>query len=119
MMLQRAAMPFPRFLASVVVLGVLSIPAFPQHYTQTNLVSNNGVPGTKSDPKLVNAWGISRFFRQSVVGFQQWNCDQYSLYRRRYCIALGSNSPRSYESRGSDGHDFQRHPGFQNQRRTG
>jgi uncharacterized protein (TIGR03118 family) len=41
-------------------MGVLSIPAFPQHYTQTNLVSNNGVPGTKPDPNLINAWGISR-----------------------------------------------------------
>jgi uncharacterized protein (TIGR03118 family) len=28
-------------------------------YVQTNLVSDNGVPGTRTDPNLVNAWGLA------------------------------------------------------------
>jgi len=34
--------------------------AFAQHFVQTNLVSDNNVMGTKPDPNLVNAWGVSR-----------------------------------------------------------
>jgi hypothetical protein len=30
-------------------------------YTQTNLLSDNGVPGTKPDSKLLNAWGMAFF----------------------------------------------------------
>src|SRR5690349_9355853 len=60
MILHRALIPFRRSLASVVLMGVLAIPAFPQHFTQTSLVSTNGVSGTTPDLNLVNAWGISR-----------------------------------------------------------
>src|SRR5712691_569137 len=28
-------------------------------YVQTNLVSDNGVPGTRTDASLVNAWGLA------------------------------------------------------------
>jgi hypothetical protein len=44
---------------------------------------------------------------------------QHSLPRGWYCIAPGSHSLRSYRSCNSYRHDFQRHPGFQNQWRTG
>jgi hypothetical protein len=56
MTLHAAVISLRQSFVLAVVLGVLAIPAFPQHYTQTNLVSNNGVPGTKPDPNLVNAW---------------------------------------------------------------
>ena len=42
---------------------LFSTNAFAQHFVQTNLVSNNNVMGTKPDPNLVNAWGVSRSWR--------------------------------------------------------
>jgi len=44
----------------VLAAALLSATAAAQHYTQTNLFSNNGAPGTKTDADLVNSWGISR-----------------------------------------------------------
>lgn len=38
----------------------MSVSAFGQHYTQVNLVSNVSGTAPVTDPKLVNAWGISR-----------------------------------------------------------
>ncbi len=45
-------------LAAAALLFSATAPA--QHYTQTNLISNTGVPGTKTDANLVNGWGLSR-----------------------------------------------------------
>jgi uncharacterized protein (TIGR03118 family) len=52
-------------LAAVGLLGVVAIPATARNanannsYTVHNLVSDGSVPGTATDPDLVNAWGIS------------------------------------------------------------
>jgi uncharacterized protein (TIGR03118 family) len=45
---------------TLMVLACVAAPASADQpfYTQTNLVSNNGVPGTFPDTNLVNAWGI-------------------------------------------------------------
>src|SRR5438128_2786568 len=44
------------------VLALVAVPAAPAavsgRYTGTALVSNNGVPGTTVDARLVNAWGL-------------------------------------------------------------
>ena len=48
-------------IASFLTLGLLAhIPANAQHFTQTNLVSDTGIGGTKTDPNLKNVWGLSR-----------------------------------------------------------
>jgi len=46
--------------AALVVLGWRPAPALADQpfYVQTNLVSDNGVPGTFNDKNLVNSWGI-------------------------------------------------------------
>ncbi len=46
-------------LTAAVVVAVLPGLSRAGYYTTTNLVSNNGIPGTVTDPTLVNAWGIS------------------------------------------------------------
>jgi uncharacterized protein (TIGR03118 family) len=55
----------PGTLATAVVLmlafGRTSKGAVGNSYTQTNLLSDNGVPGTKIDARLVNAWGMAFF----------------------------------------------------------
>lgn len=55
-------------LAAVAAIAALAVSlwrapswAAGNSYTQTNLLSDNGVPGTKVDAKLVNAWGIAFF----------------------------------------------------------
>jgi len=47
----------------MVVLLVYRSPATTagNSYTQTNLLSDNGVPGTKRDTRLLNAWGMAFF----------------------------------------------------------
>ena len=39
---------------------ILGTACFAQNYTQTNLVSNKGGVAPVTDPKLINAWGLSR-----------------------------------------------------------
>jgi len=55
-----AASLFKRSLNFGCGVMLLSVTAFAQQYTQTNLVSNTGIGGTKKDPNLVNGWGIAR-----------------------------------------------------------
>src|SRR5437773_11692596 len=47
---------------ALAALALFAIPAsavaVPGTYTVTALVSNNGVPGTTTDERLVNAWGL-------------------------------------------------------------
>jgi len=49
-----------RFCASTALALVMSVTCFAQHYTQTNLVSNKAGVAPVTDPKLINAWGLSR-----------------------------------------------------------
>lgn len=53
-------MKHARVLVSVVALVGALMPAVAsaQHYTQTNLVSDTGVPPVVNDPNLKNAWGL-------------------------------------------------------------
>jgi uncharacterized protein (TIGR03118 family) len=46
--------------AFALSMAVMPAQAQAQQYTQTNLVSDTGAGGTKKDPNLVNAWGLSR-----------------------------------------------------------
>ena len=49
------------YIASFLMLGLLAgIPAEAQHFAQTDLVSDTGVKGTKTDANLKNVWGLSR-----------------------------------------------------------
>jgi uncharacterized protein (TIGR03118 family) len=85
MILHIPVIPFRRSFASLIAMVVLSILAFPQHYTQTNLVSDGSIPGTKPDPNLVNAWGISR-----SSGSPWWVSDNGT---RTSTLYLGDGSP--------------------------
>jgi len=49
-----------RFAASTTLNLILGVACFAQNYTQTNLVSNKAGVAPVTDPKLVNAWGLSR-----------------------------------------------------------
>lgn len=51
----------PRFLILLLLCFVtLALPASGQHYTQTNLTSDQSGVATNTDPNLVNPWGLSR-----------------------------------------------------------
>src|SRR5271165_224646 len=45
---------------SLATCFLLSSLAFPQHYTQTNLVSDISGMATTTDPNLKNPWGLAR-----------------------------------------------------------
>jgi uncharacterized protein (TIGR03118 family) len=45
----------------VLLFGRAPAKAVTNSYIQTNLVSNNGLPGTKTDKHLVNPWGVAFF----------------------------------------------------------
>ena len=49
-----------RFAASTTLNLILGVACFAQNYTQTNLVSNKAGVAPVTDPKLINAWGLSR-----------------------------------------------------------
>jgi uncharacterized protein (TIGR03118 family) len=49
-----------RFTASAVLALIMGTTCFGQHYTQTNLVSNEAGVAPVNDPQLINPWGISR-----------------------------------------------------------
>jgi uncharacterized protein (TIGR03118 family) len=49
-----------RFAASAVLVLITGAASFGQHYTQTNLVSNESGVAPVTDPQLINPWGISR-----------------------------------------------------------
>src|SRR6202163_4348639 len=49
-----------RFAASAVLVLITGAACFAQHYTQTNLVSNESGVAPVTDPQLINPWGISR-----------------------------------------------------------
>jgi hypothetical protein len=49
-----------RFTASAVLALIMGSACFGQHYTQTNLVSNESGVAAVTDPQLINPWGISR-----------------------------------------------------------
>jgi len=49
-----------RFAASAVMVLIAGATCFGQHYTQTNLVSNESGVAPVTDPQLINPWGISR-----------------------------------------------------------
>lgn len=49
-----------RFAASTTLSLILGVACFAQNYTQTNLVSNKAGVAPVTDPKLINAWGLSR-----------------------------------------------------------
>src|SRR6266436_560803 len=49
-----------RFTGGVALNLILGAAAFAQHYTQTNLVSNESGVAPVTDPQLINPWGISR-----------------------------------------------------------
>jgi uncharacterized protein (TIGR03118 family) len=49
-----------RFSTSGVLALIMGAACFGQHYTQTNLVSNEVGVAPVTDPQLVNPWGISR-----------------------------------------------------------
>jgi uncharacterized protein (TIGR03118 family) len=49
-----------RFTVSGVLSMIMGAACFGQHYTQTNLVSNESGVAPVTDPQLINPWGISR-----------------------------------------------------------
>ena len=49
-----------RFTVSGVMALIMGAACFGQHYTQTNLVSNESGVAPVTDPQLINPWGISR-----------------------------------------------------------
>jgi uncharacterized protein (TIGR03118 family) len=49
-----------RFSVSGVLTLIMGAACFGQHYTQTNLVSNEVGVAPVTDPQLINPWGISR-----------------------------------------------------------
>jgi uncharacterized protein (TIGR03118 family) len=49
-----------RFTVSGVLALITGAASFGQHYTQTNLVSNESGVAPMTDPQLINPWGISR-----------------------------------------------------------
>jgi uncharacterized protein (TIGR03118 family) len=49
-----------RFTACAVLALITGATCFGQHYTQTNLVSNEAGVAPVTDPQLINPWGISR-----------------------------------------------------------
>jgi uncharacterized protein (TIGR03118 family) len=49
-----------RFTGSAVLALIMGSACFGQHYTQTNLVSNESGVAAVTDPQLINPWGISR-----------------------------------------------------------
>jgi uncharacterized protein (TIGR03118 family) len=49
-----------RFTVSGVLALIMGAACFGQHYTQTNLVSNESGVAPVTDPQLINPWGISR-----------------------------------------------------------
>jgi uncharacterized protein (TIGR03118 family) len=49
-----------RLIASAVLGLIMGAACFGQHYTQTNLVSNESGVAPVTDPQLINPWGISR-----------------------------------------------------------
>src|SRR5258708_2899366 len=49
-----------RFAGSTALTLIMGVGCFAQHYTQTNLVSNESGVAPVTDPQLINSWGISR-----------------------------------------------------------
>jgi uncharacterized protein (TIGR03118 family) len=49
-----------RFTVSGALAMIMGSACFGQHYTQTNLVSNESGVAPVTDPQLINPWGISR-----------------------------------------------------------
>jgi hypothetical protein len=49
-----------RFSVSGLLALIMGAACFGQHYTQTNLVSNEVGVAPVTDPQLINPWGISR-----------------------------------------------------------
>jgi uncharacterized protein (TIGR03118 family) len=49
-----------RFTVTGVLALIMGAACFGQHYTQTNLVSNESGVAPVTDPQLINPWGISR-----------------------------------------------------------
>src|ERR1700730_18972983 len=60
-----------RFTVSGVLVLIMGAACFGQHYTQTNLVSNESGVAAVTDPQLINPWGISR-----GSGSPWWVADQ-------------------------------------------
>jgi len=60
-----------RFTVSGVLALIMGSACFGQHYTQTNLVSNEAGVAPVTDPQLINPWGISR-----GAGTPWWVSDQ-------------------------------------------
>src|SRR5260221_11189162 len=71
-----------RFTASAVLALIMGAACFGQHYTQTNLVSNESGVAPVTDPQLINPWGISR-----GSGTPWWASDQRKGLRTLYTAA--------------------------------
>ena len=57
----KAISPFLRSVGvGSLLLALVSLPAFAQHYTRTDLTSNVSGAAPNFDSHLVNGWGLSR-----------------------------------------------------------
>jgi uncharacterized protein (TIGR03118 family) len=69
-----------------VLLALISLPAFAQHYTRTDLTANvpsvTTNPNVNIDPHLLNAWGLSR-----TSGSPWWVSDQGAAVATLYNAA--------------------------------
>src|SRR6202048_3391727 len=68
-----------RFTANAVLALITGTACFGQHYTQTNLVSNESGVAPVTDPQLINPWGISR-----GSGSPWWVSDQRTGFSTLY-----------------------------------
>jgi hypothetical protein len=72
-----------RFAASGVLALIMGAACFGQHYTQTNLVSNESGVAPVTDPQLINPWGISRGSGTPLVGLRPKDRFKHAVQRRR------------------------------------
>src|SRR5438876_1194395 len=56
----KAISPWRSFWVGSLLLALISLPAFAQHYTRTDLTSNISGAAPNFDPHLVNGWGLTR-----------------------------------------------------------
>jgi len=68
-----------RFTVSGVLALIMGAACFGQHYTQTNLVSNESGVAPVTDPQLINPWGISR-----GSGIAWWVSDERTGFSTLY-----------------------------------
>jgi uncharacterized protein (TIGR03118 family) len=76
-----------RLAASTILNLILGAACFAQNYTQTNLVSNKPEVAPVVDPRLINAWGLSR-----GSGSPWWVSDQATGVSTLYNGAGGKQS---------------------------